>query len=82
MGAASSARQTSVRRGKLPTEIIHMGLGTEVASLRALGEVRRRQSLADFLRRERRETLPVSERVRLRRAAFKAPLAPVPGNEP
>ncbi|WP_425067000.1 hypothetical protein [Reyranella sp.] len=66
----------------MPTDIMHVGLGSEVASLRALGEVRRRQSLVDRLLRERRETSAVSERLRIRRAGFKAPLAPVPGNEP
>ena len=67
---------------KLPTEIIHMGLGSEVASLRALGEVRRRQSLLDRLMRERREKKPATERRQSRRMRPVAPLASVGRNEP
>lgn len=38
----------------MPLEIVERGLGFELASLRALGEGRRRRSLADRLLRERR----------------------------
>lgn len=66
----------------MPIDIIHRGLGSELASLRALGDVRRRQSLADRLIRERREASSAPERVRIRRKTTKAPLAPAAGNEP
>ena len=70
----------------MPTDIIDTGVGPELASLRALGAVCRRQSLADCLRRERRETSSASERasecVRVRRQRAKTPLAPATGNEP
>ena len=66
----------------MPTDMMHMGLGFEVASLRALGEVRRRQSLADRLLRERRQTSTTSEQVQGRQTRPDVPLVPVSGNEP
>jgi len=66
----------------LPTNIIHMGLGSEVASLRALGEGRRRQSLIDRLLRERRETLAPSDRRPIRRMRPVTPLLAVPRRDP
>jgi len=66
----------------MPSDIIQTGVGSELASLRALGNGRRRQSLADRLLRERRETSSKSERVRVRRKRAKSPLAPAPGNGP
>jgi len=66
----------------MPTDIIDTGVGPELASLRALGAVCRRQSPADCLRRERRETSSASECVRVRRQGAKIPLAPASGNEP
>jgi len=45
---------------RMPLDTTHTELGFELALLRALGEVRRRHSLADRLMRERRvvEALP------------------------
>lgn len=66
----------------MPTDIIQIGTGSEVASLRALGEVRRRQSLIDRLVRERRETPAPSERRPIRRSRPAAPFAPGPRRDP
>lgn len=66
----------------MPTDIIHAGLGSEVASLRALGEVRRRQSLIDRLLRERREAPSSPERRPIRRKRVIAPLATAPRTDP
>lgn len=42
----------------MPLDTTPAGLGFELALLRALGEGRRRQSLADWLLRERRDAEP------------------------
>lgn len=65
----------------MPLDATHTGLGFELALLRALGEGRRRQSLADRLLRERRRTQALPE-VRVAKVIRKAPPLSRPPNEP
>lgn len=64
------------------TDIILANLRAELASLRALGDVCRRQSLDDRLLRERREASSASERIRVWRQRANLPHASASGNEP
>lgn len=65
----------------MPLDVIHTGLGFELASLRALGDRRRRRSLADRMLRECRETSPVAD-VRVGRNILQIPVIPPSRTEP
>ena len=57
----------------MPLDITQTRLGYELASLRALGEGRRRQSLLSFLLRERQNGTTASEGGSVRGDSPKAP---------
>lgn len=65
----------------MPLDIAQRGLGFELASLRALGEGRRRRSLADRLLRERRDA-ETFDAVRVAQIVPKAPLLSPAPTEP
>lgn len=65
----------------MPLDIARTGLGFELASLRALGEERRRQSLVSRLLRERRERSVVADS-RAKRQVSESPSALPPLAEP
>ncbi|TAJ97369.1 MAG: hypothetical protein EPO10_00855 [Reyranella sp.] len=65
----------------MPFDATHAELGFELASLRALGEGRRRRSLADRMLRERRDMSTDSD-ARVGRKMPQIPVVPPSRTEP
>lgn len=61
----------------MPLEVSQTGLGSELTSLRALAEGRRRQSLVDWVLRERRDKLVVPD-IHIRLEVPNGPHSPLP----